>query len=311
MKVLVGYDGSVESDGALYDLESAGLPRKGEFLVLTQITPWTTFAPESGPLLGAQAIYPESEKESLAEAGRVAKRGAAWLRAHFPGWKARTQAGVGDPAIGLLDFAKKWKPDLVVLGSHGRSAISRLFLGSVSLKVVNHSATDVRITRPRIRSASAAPRILIGMDGSRGSLDAVASVTRRSWPKGSKARIVAAHDLLKDPPPAVIPDEVQRKEAEKRRDALELKLAKAVGELAAAGLEVELANRSGDPREVLLHEAKTWKADMLVMGCRGMGLVDRFLIGSVSSALASLAPCTVEVIRLPWSARGKTKKKKA
>jgi len=54
----------------------------------------------------------------------------------------------------------------------------------------------------------------------------------------------------------------------------------------------------GDPKDVLLEEARNWNADAIFVGARGLGRVDRFLLGSVSSATVAHAPCTVEVVRL-------------
>ena len=70
-----------------------------------------------------------------------------------------------------------------------------------------------------------------------------------------------------------------------------------VHKLQRAGLIVSSVVQEGDPKEALVQEALDWKADAIFVGARGLGRVERLLLGSVSSATVAHAPCTVEVIR--------------
>ena len=54
----------------------------------------------------------------------------------------------------------------------------------------------------------------------------------------------------------------------------------------------------GPPGQVIVEEAETWGADLIVMGSRGLGVWNRLLPGSVSSAVIHHAKCSVEVVRL-------------
>ncbi len=64
-----------------------------------------------------------------------------------------------------------------------------------------------------------------------------------------------------------------------------------------AGLEVSDAVKAGTPWKILVQEVDTWKADCIYVGARGLGMMDRFLLGSVSNSVASRAHCSVEVVR--------------
>jgi nucleotide-binding universal stress UspA family protein len=83
----------------------------------------------------------------------------------------------------------------------------------------------------------------------------------------------------------------------------------AVARLAAAGFKAEPKVLVGDPRIVILREAREWEADCIFLGSRGLDAVERFVLGSVSSAVASHAPCTVEIVRK--GPAGKARKAKA
>jgi nucleotide-binding universal stress UspA family protein len=69
--------------------------------------------------------------------------------------------------------------------------------------------------------------------------------------------------------------------------------------LEAAGLTTSesVSVLVASPKEIILQEAAEWPADWIVLGSNGHGALDRFLLGSTSEAVATHAPCSVEVIR--------------
>jgi nucleotide-binding universal stress UspA family protein len=67
--------------------------------------------------------------------------------------------------------------------------------------------------------------------------------------------------------------------------------------LEAAGLNVVPKVIEGNPRSAILSEAKAWGAETIFIGARGLGVMDRLLLGSVSTAIVTHAECAVEVIR--------------
>jgi len=73
--------------------------------------------------------------------------------------------------------------------------------------------------------------------------------------------------------------------------------AEASEKLRAAGLLVSSAVREGDPRHILTNEAEDWKADCIFVGARGLSRLERFWLGSVSTAIVARAHCSVEVVR--------------
>jgi hypothetical protein len=53
----------------------------------------------------------------------------------------------GSPAPTIVAFAKEWDADLVIMGSHGRTGVARLLLGSVARNVLHHASCSVLVVR--------------------------------------------------------------------------------------------------------------------------------------------------------------------
>ncbi len=305
MRVLIGYDDSVPRERIIQDLARAGLPAKTEAVVLTVATAWghdpfprdTRKRDRSRTRLSRQ--FQSHLDRALKEAQALADSGKRRLQEHFPAWEIKTEAAIDDAAEAILRKAEAWSADLIVVGS-GQSAISRLFLGSVSQKVLHNARTSVRIARAEGAGKPRPPRILVGVDGSAGSLGAVSAVCGRSWPEKTKVRLVSVIDTLL--PHSILSSRAAPRKRALRtvagnRDWLEGKLEAAMDLLAAEGLEAKPVILTGEPRRALLEQAKEWRAQTLFLGSRGLNSVERFFIGSVSSAVAAHASCSVEVVK--------------
>ena len=102
----------------------------------------------------------------------------------------------------------------------------------------------------------------------------------RPWPEGSEFRIVTVEEPWLIRPPSAIRNINSAEEV-----------------LASAGLKATTAVLSGSPKEAILEEAKKWNADLIVVGSHGRRGFKRFLLGSVSEAVAMNAHCSVVVVR--------------
>jgi len=159
MKILIGYDGSEHSDAALDDLKGAGLPGDSEVLVVAVGDLLMSNPPVSeviGQALTSRRVASAlkqaqtHEERVIKEAEESAAKAVDRLRLEFPEWKITSKILTGTPAWELIDAASDWKADLVIVGSQGRSALKRFFLGSVSKRVVTDSHSSVRVARPRV-----------------------------------------------------------------------------------------------------------------------------------------------------------------
>jgi nucleotide-binding universal stress UspA family protein len=310
MRILIAYDGSPCADVAIEDLARAGLPENAEARVVSAADvfirpPADPRAVESSPLEGFPDVQAARElaRQARDRADQNAARAAARAKAMFPGWDVSHESYPDSPAWGIVHGIEKFKADLAVVGSHSRGVLGRLVLGSVSQKVLSYAKCSVRIARCRESGMTKSPvKLLVGIDGSPDSAVAISAVASRYWPAGSEARVVLVRDLrmvtallalgaasATGPVPEVFPAS---------RRWIDEALKNSAKELTDAGLSVTTDAPEGDPKAVLVEEAERWKPDSIFLGAKGLSRVERFLLGSVSAAVAARAQCTVEVVRL-------------
>lgn len=142
-------------------------------------------------------------------------------------------------------------------------------------------------------------KILLAVDGSEYSAVAAEAVAARPWPPGTTVRVLSAVERVVPPAAEVWYDaggslEQARQELTTRADQLTAGVAE---RLRAAGLTAETAVRDGDPRSVIVDEAREWGADLIVLGSHGYTGLRRWLLGSVAQSVVGHAPCSVEVVR--------------
>ena len=293
MKILIGYDGSDCAEAALDDLKQAGLPRDARSLVVSIAEIWLP-TPRSFGMV--ETHFKEESPDAYERADAMARQAGERLRSSFHHWDVKTEASAGSPARVLIEKADEWKPDLIVVGSHGRSRLERLILGSVSQKVLSEADFSVRIARGRKVESQKPVRIVIGVDGSPGSDSAVVAVARRWWPPGSEVLAVTTDFVIPTPTSArMVGPLIQWIEEERER--MHLAIVHAKEKLVHSGLSFSSVVKAGDPKELLCAEAENWRADCIFVGAKSQSRIDRFLLGSVSAAVAARAHCSVEVVR--------------
>ena len=304
MKILIAYDGSTCADAALHDLRRAGLPPEAEAVILSAADVWMPPPPSTRECrpetdlqrraaLTREAIRAHAIRE-VEEARSMARRAYTQIRSYFPDWQVEIDAVADSPAWGIIKKADEWKADLIVAGSHGYSAASRVLPGSVSQKVLTASGRSVRIARGNDRPQGAPVRMLLGVDGSPEAGAMVRTVARRVWRPGSVAHVVAVVNL------ALLGGTLawEADEDVDARQRIQHMVHAAAEQLRATGLGVTTAVKEGDPKRVLVEAADAGGAECVFLGARGLHRVERFLLGSVAAAVATRAQCSVEVVRL-------------
>jgi len=311
LRILIGYDGSACAESALDDLKLAGLPEHAEVQILSVAERWLPPPPPPGYEIIEEAkhvnvpadllhVYTKDCKESKALLG-IAQQACERVQTKFPGWKVTAHSRCGSPSSELLYQAQQWKPDLIVVGSQGRTALGRFVLGSVSQRVLSEAPCSVRVARGRIEEPNTPVKIIVGIDGSEASDGAVRAVAERNWPAGSEVILIAADELLFPEFLHVIPVMGKMIEEDKQweREWAGKISARAVELLKNTSLKVKVELRQGDPKQELPKAADEMRADCIFVGSVGFNnRFQRFVLGSVSAAVAARAHCSVEVVRI-------------
>jgi nucleotide-binding universal stress UspA family protein len=153
-------------------------------------------------------------------------------------------------------------------------------------------------------------KILLAIDDSKFSEAAVQSVIDRAAKEGAEVRVLHVVEPPSMPLEFVVsaagemagymPKLGPEWEAESKR--AETLVATIAAELRAKGMQATSVVEQGDPKSKIIEHAMQWHADLIVLGSHGRTGLDRFLLGSVSEAVARHAPCSVEIVKVPHAA---------
>jgi nucleotide-binding universal stress UspA family protein len=141
--------------------------------------------------------------------------------------------------------------------------------------------------------------IVVGTDGSETAAEAVRQAVGLARSVGATVELVSAYEP--------VPGQRLRQEAIQAPDDLQWSVnpredVDATLEGAAqvardAGVDVRVYARQGDPADAILDVAEETRADLVVVGNKGMTGARRFLLGSVPNKVSHHAPCSVLIIR--------------
>ncbi|HNQ15272.1 MAG TPA: universal stress protein [Pyrinomonadaceae bacterium] len=289
-KILIAYDGSNFADAALDDLRSAGLPQTVEALVLCVAEVWLPPQKNGEPpvfVVPELKAHYEENLEVFAAARDLAEAAARRVGTMFPNWTITAEATYGSAAWEILFRAEDFKPDLIVVGAQGVVGLKELLIGSVAQKIVTEAPCSVRVARGRVEVEPSPARLIVGYDGTAGADRAVASIAERQWAPGTEVRVVLVQDTALIRKSFEIEDEHVERIGRSVADRLE-----------GAGLKASLAIVEGNPKSLIVGEAKTFGADAIFLGAtRFDDVLTKYLLGSVASAIVTRAHCSVEIVR--------------
>lgn len=199
----------------------------------------------------------------------------------------------------ILAQAGRLQADLIVIGTHGRGVVERLFLGSTAERVLRKSpcpVVTVPMTAPETMPLGSAPfaRIICGIDFSPSAqlgLNHAISLAQES-----RGTLVLVHAIEVLPlyydfsPPVVVDLDAWRRDAMQRLHAM-------VPDNVRASCEVREVVVRGKAYQAILELADSVKADLIVLGIQGRGAVDRFFFGSTANHVVRQAGCAVMTVR--------------
>ena len=143
MKLLLAIDNSKYSAEAIKEVANRVWPPKTIVRVISVVEPVPPPAAELW--YDASGSLERVQQEMVKRATELTQKTTERLKRK--GLQIESAVREGDARSVIVDEARKWSADLVVLGSHGYTGIKRLLLGSVALSVVSHAPCSVEIVR--------------------------------------------------------------------------------------------------------------------------------------------------------------------
>jgi nucleotide-binding universal stress UspA family protein len=292
-RIVVGYDGSEQSSAAL-KWAAAEAERRGRGLTVLHVFDYVGLIPSPMGPFG----WPDVEDESIA---RVANTGAEQARAAAGLTDVSAVTRVARVPATLIEFSTD--ADLLVVGTRGHGDLSGTVLGSVAFAVTAHARCPVVVVRGEPARPGPGRPVVVGVDGSASSLEAVRYGADLAAAAHAELLLVCAYRL---PSAEAWAEVYSALEADGRpsfetvaRQSSQAALAVAARIAQQAYPELTVTQRAleGVPARVLARSARS--AGLLVVGSRGHGGFVGLMLGSVSHGLIHSAPCPVTVVHSP------------
>ena len=284
--VVVGYDGSPASQGAL-QWATAGAVRLHAPLRIVEAFEVVVFTrPSPGKVVPLAALSTARERalDALADG----------IRLQHPDLMVETVLVEGGPAEALVDESEQAR--LLVMGSRGLGGWTGLMVGSVAAQVTTHAQCPTVVIPPDLRArAREVPTVVVGVDGSKDSGKAIEFAFDQA--EGLDAKVVAVHAWSS--PFRTYEDgrSVLQFDEDEVQESSRVLVAESVAGVAADHPDVrwETYLADGHPARAILRVAQS--ADLVVVGSRGRGGFTGLLLGSVSQNVLHHAHCPAAIVR--------------
>ncbi|MGL6110956.1 MAG: universal stress protein [Rubrivivax sp.] len=297
MNVLIPVDGSPCSNAALAFMAARPFKdvHRPQIDLLNVQMP---LPPRAGRAVGAEWARSWYEAESR----KVLKPAALTLQQGGldPAWYTRT----GNPAVEISEWADRHPVDLIVMGSHGHTALKGLVLGSVTQKVLAYSAVPVLTLRTHKAPSRASLRVGIALDGGEYGTAASDYVLEHRPLWGPRPVVTLVHVRPPRQEASAPLHEgnlglpVGTAEAARLEDAaFELVLAPVRQKFEQAQFPVQEQRIVGQPGHAIADFARSAGLDILVMGSHGRGSLTAAVLGSVAWRTAATCETPLLLIR--------------
>jgi len=143
MKIIIGVDDSAYSEAAVHWVKRMSWPRDTKIVVIS------VARPPVGAYAEVYVPQPSFHEQVMEQEVRFHQELSSRIERTLQTAGLTTEARVaeGDPRIALIDAAKSERADMIVVGSHGRSGISKLLIGSVASHIVTHAPCTVVVVK--------------------------------------------------------------------------------------------------------------------------------------------------------------------
>ncbi|HMK50028.1 MAG TPA: universal stress protein, partial [Thermodesulfovibrionales bacterium] len=200
----------------------------------------------------------------------------------------------GEPHDVLINVATSRNADLIAIGTHGRKGLKKLFLGSVTGRVLVSSPCDVLVVKKKLgRCTGNFESVLLSFDGSeygRKALDRACELAQLEGSRVTAFYVIPRYEeMIEFLATSLIRENLQH-DAEKIMES-----ARAIAKGHGVDINTEVA--SGDEAEEIVAAAKRLNSDLVIRATHAWSGVDRAIIGSISEKVFINAPCPVLVIK--------------
>lgn len=204
------------------------------------------------------------------------------------GQQVRTIHAIGDPVEEILRVAETENAGLILMGYPNRSRLERVILGQTTSKVIGHSPCDVLLVPEG--SAINFSRILVGIDGSRYSMEAGQRALELALAFGGEVHALTVLDIPMERSFLYGVMESARQESFPPLQTL-------IGQGERFGVRVTTEIIHGAPYEALVQYSERNDIDLIVLGSYGRTAMARLLLGSVVERVAMISPLPTLVVK--------------
>ncbi len=202
--------------------------------------------------------------------------------------KVRTIHAIGDPVEEILRVAEQENVGLILMGYPNRSRLERVILGQTTSKVIGHSPCDVLLVPEG--AAINFSRILVGIDGSRYSMDAGQRALELALAFGGEVHALTVLDIPMERSFLYGVMESARQESFPPLQTL-------IGQGERFGVRVTTEIIHGAPYEALVQYSERKNIDLIVLGSYGRTAMARLLLGSVVERVAMISTRPTLVVK--------------
>lgn len=221
-------------------------------------------------------------------------------RAVEHGLTASARQCVGIASEQIIDTASELEADLIIVGTHGRTGLDHILLGSTAERVVKGASCPVLTVRVGRPPEAAEPihirRILAPIDFSDCSLDALEYTVQVA--KQFAATVTLLH-VMEWRTIGLNFSPADLAEGQKVREQVQCRIAELTDLFRSQGIEATYAIRGIDPVDTILDYAVDQREDLIIMGTHGRRGVSRLLVGSIAEAVLRRAPGPVLTVKSP------------
>lgn len=285
MRIVVGVDWSDEAFAAA---EQIGLLYRPDDVVLVHGVDLGMF--QSPIVAGAVNLQGYNEfRQALIDAGHQAvERCRTLLPSDIP--SIRTMCEVQHPAAFILDSAAAVKADLIAIGTHDHSRVTKVFAGSISHRILLHATVPTLIVKGKARPVAS---VLLAVEGLEDAIRLHTWLTSHPFKNPVAVTILSVVPSLHMVDPHVMVGLEGWSEQSKRHT--EQVVNDTAQALTSPHFRVSTMVHMGDPVTTLCEVGTSF--DLMVIGSHGRKGLNRFLLGSVSHGIVHRAGCSVLVVR--------------